>query len=63
MSVSSRQNPCPISRAICGLSAILAPLLLAGSAVAAGPGEEVDYLTQVRPILARNCFACHGQDE
>lgn len=63
MSVSSRQNPCPISRATCVLSAILAPLLLAASAVAAGPEVEVDYLTQVRPILARNCFACHGQDE
>ena len=62
MSVSSRQIPCPISRARGVLSAILTPLLLAGSAVAAGT-EEVDYLTEVRPILARSCFACHGQDE
>ena len=64
MSVSSRLNPCPILRASCVLAAILAPLLLAGPAVAAaGTEEEVDYLTQVRPILARSCFACHGQDE
>ena len=24
---------------------------------------KVDYNRDVRPILARNCFACHGQDE
>ena len=24
---------------------------------------KVDYNREVRPILARNCFACHGQDE
>jgi len=31
----------------------------AGSAVA----ERVDFRTQVRPILAANCFTCHGPDE
>jgi mono/diheme cytochrome c family protein len=25
--------------------------------------SKVDYNREVRPILARNCFACHGQDE
>ena len=24
---------------------------------------KVDYNREVRPILAKNCFACHGQDE
>ena len=63
ISVSSRQNACPIRRASRILTAVFAPLLLAGPAVAAVREEGVDYLTQVRPILARSCFACHGQDE
>jgi hypothetical protein len=29
---------------------------------AAGPGK-VDFISEVRPILAKNCFACHGPDE
>jgi mono/diheme cytochrome c family protein len=28
-----------------------------------GKPSKVDYNREVRPILARNCFACHGQDE
>ncbi len=25
--------------------------------------RKVDFNREVRPILAKNCFACHGQDE
>ena len=43
------------------LSLFLAPVTAADERVE--PGAKVDYNREVRPILAKNCFACHGQDE
>src|SRR5215813_5980693 len=37
----------------------LVSLVLAGSDVAADP---IRYSRDVRPILAKHCFACHGPD-
>ena len=34
--------------------------LLAGPVAAA---EPVDYLRDVKPILAKNCYACHGAEK
>ena len=34
-----------------------------GQADAAGEGRPVDFNDQVRPILSRHCFKCHGPDE
>ncbi len=36
-------------------------ILLAGSSLARG-GDDLEYNRDIRPILAENCFACHGPD-
>ena len=38
-------------------------ILLCTSWSAVALAEDVDYLRDVRPVLANNCFACHGADE
>lgn len=50
--------PVPFLFALCLLSG-LCPVPLS----AAQPGGAVDFLRDVKPILARSCFACHGPDE
>lgn len=47
---------------------LLASLILAGvpftlTTLAAAAGPQVDYNRDIRPILAKNCYACHGPDE
>ncbi len=44
------------------LAAALAAGLAAGGRASAAPAP-VDYVREIRPILAKNCFACHGSDE
>src|SRR5438105_13784026 len=36
-------------------------LILAGMSLGAGPpADAVDYLRDIKPILAGRCYACHG---
>ena len=40
---------------------VLLVVILFGSVYDAG-GQSVDFQREVRPILADNCFRCHGPD-
>ncbi len=51
-----------LASTVCGLLA--APVhVFAGEPGASASKRKVDFNREVRPILAKNCFACHGQDE
>src|SRR5262245_23078321 len=41
----------------------LSTFLLAALPLAAADKAAVDYIRDVRPILANSCYACHGPDE
>ncbi|MFP6764488.1 MAG: PSD1 and planctomycete cytochrome C domain-containing protein [Planctomycetaceae bacterium] len=45
------------------LSAAVCVLLVFASARENSAADRVDFNRQIRPLLARNCFACHGPDE
>lgn len=45
-----------------GARAALAAIVLGGTAMAA-PVEHVSFNEEIQPILAENCFHCHGRDE
>lgn len=60
MSVSPRESGWRIVLAVAGCFC----LVVAVPSRAEGPKPKpVDYNEQVRPILSRNCFPCHGQDD
>jgi hypothetical protein len=48
-----------LQRRVCR-AAVLTALLVGG--VAARAADKLEYNRDVRPILAENCFACHGPD-
>ncbi len=42
------------------LAGLLSPL---GAAPAALPGTRVDFSAEIRPLIAKKCYHCHGPDE
>lgn len=44
-------------------SALLLALVLGAGASERDAGDAPDFALDVRPLLARRCFACHGNDE
>src|SRR5688572_9458994 len=43
--------------------AILAAVAAPASAADEKPAGKLDYARDVRPVLASNCFKCHGVDD
>ena len=41
----------------------LVPLLLLAVLSAPASADEIDFNSQIRPILSDNCFLCHGPSE
>ncbi len=44
-------------------SCLVLTVLFAIPARASSAESDVDYNRDIRPILSKNCFACHGQDD
>lgn len=60
-----RHQPSPV-QALRGVSALLAGVFCFGLGALpanAAPPAKLDYNRHVKPILAKNCFACHGPDD
>src|SRR5687767_495024 len=44
-------------------AAMAALLLCCTGSSSAKEGRSIDFVRDIQPILAENCFACHGPDE
>jgi hypothetical protein len=41
-------------------ASLLVLMIVASGGIAFADGDKIDYLTEVKPILAARCFSCHG---
>ncbi|CAN5609057.1 DUF1553 domain-containing protein [soil metagenome] len=53
---------CQRSRQLQYLVSFLSIIVLGVSTVIARAGDKIEYNRDIRPILAENCFSCHGPD-
>lgn len=56
-------RPFPAQRWGAGVALVMAKWLLSAHMVSAEAPAKLDYNNHIRPILAENCFKCHGADE
>ena len=57
-------NICEAAPSLPSLTRLLALLWICSAALStAGEANQVDFVRQVQPILAKHCYACHGPDK
>src|SRR5262245_5454723 len=53
-----------LTAAVCALPLTLpSPPVVGGEGRMRGAADPVDYLRDIKPILAKNCYACHGGEK
>src|SRR5689334_18308013 len=62
-SLRTRFGPATLCQVALATMALVIAIAASVRAADRGPATKIDFNRDVRPILSKNCFACHGQDE